>query len=1057
MKTKLLKRTALLLCALIAGMSSVWAAEVTFTPGTDTGTTSVTKEGVTATMTTMDNSSYYQIYANQSGTFTVSSGNITKIEFTCTASETAKYGPGNASANVGTYSYSGFTGTWTGEATSVTISSTAQIRMSSLTITISSSDPTIEAVEESISSFTYVVGEGPSTSETLTVTGSNLSANISASVTTGDSFFEISADESTWSNTLAMDNEGDIIAVRMKSGLAKGNYEGAVTLSSTGASNVVVSLSGTVTDQTYNIVLTQPATGGTIAADVAKAESGATVTLTATPSAAYNFSSWQVEDEDENAITVTGTNPATFTMPAKDVLVSATFAAKPTYAITCVASPVSGGEIISDLDAAYEGQTVTLSYTAASGYGFSAPIVITKTSDGSATDITLTSSGSDYTFTMPDYAVTATATFISNTYEGSFVKYSGAIVEGDYLLVYNNGAMNNTVSSSRFGITTVAPASDIISNPSREIVWHISPSNTAGYWTIYNAKVGKYAANTNANSTNVNLASTEADQTLWEVSGAATYEFRNKTNKDGNYTSRTLRRNGTSGFASYQSSTGGALTLYKYTILTAPTLTFNDGTVRVGQDMDLSTLFSSESEGVVTYSITAGSDYATIDGNILTGVAEGDVTVQASVAPAGTYSSATATAVITVTAAKTLSSIAITTPPSKTVYSEGDVFDPTGMVVTATYTDASTEDVSALCDYDTTPLATSDTEVEISYTENEITKTTTQAVSVVDYVVLPFIWNGGTSAEFGALVGATTIGTGDYAETNAPYRIKMDSANDYIQIHVNAQPVKVYVDVKKLGGDNTSTIKIQESETGESFTDVEELEISGSQSTVLHLGTTAPFAASTRYVRIIKTTHPTTGGNIGVGAVSITDKESVTVGSTGYTTYVPSSKVGFPEGVTAYIATATNSSSVTLAAKTSVPASTPIIIEAAAGTYTLPIIDTDPESVTGNLLRASNGTVTGDASTIYALGVGKSAENADKVGFYLVQSGVKIPACKAYLNTAAGVKEFLNFDYSRQTGVQSMDNGQSVMDNGSVYNLAGQRVNRVQKGIFIINGKKVVK
>ena len=125
----------LLLCALVVGNVSVWADEVTFTPGTDTGETSVTKGLVTATMTTMNNVSYYQIYANQSGTFSVTNGNITKIEFTCTASGTSKYGPGNASADKGTYSYSGNKGTWTGNATSVTISSTAQIRMSSLTIT----------------------------------------------------------------------------------------------------------------------------------------------------------------------------------------------------------------------------------------------------------------------------------------------------------------------------------------------------------------------------------------------------------------------------------------------------------------------------------------------------------------------------------------------------------------------------------------------------------------------------------------------------------------------------------------------------------------------------------------------------------------------------------------------------------------------------------------------------------------------------------------------------------------------------------------------------------
>lgn len=115
---------------------------VTFTPGTETGATSVTKSGVTCTMTTMNNASYYQIYADQSGTISVSSGNITGISFTCTASGTSKYGPGNASFNVGTFTYSGSNGSWTGEANSVTISTTVQIRMSALSVTCSASSTT---------------------------------------------------------------------------------------------------------------------------------------------------------------------------------------------------------------------------------------------------------------------------------------------------------------------------------------------------------------------------------------------------------------------------------------------------------------------------------------------------------------------------------------------------------------------------------------------------------------------------------------------------------------------------------------------------------------------------------------------------------------------------------------------------------------------------------------------------------------------------------------------------------------------------------------------------
>lgn len=79
---------------------------------------------------------------------------------------------------------------------------------------------------------------------------------------------------------------------------------------------------------------------------------------------------------------------------------------------------------------------------------------------------------------------------------------------------------------------------------------------------------------------------------------------------------------------------------------------------------------------------------------------------------------------------KTLSSIAITTAPDKTEYKTGDTFDPTGMVVTATYADKTT---AAVTGYIFTPngkLATNNGSVTISYTEGNVTKTATQTIKV---------------------------------------------------------------------------------------------------------------------------------------------------------------------------------------------------------------------------------------------------------------------------------------------------------------------------------------
>ena len=425
-------------------------------------------------------------------------------------------------------------------------------------------NPTLAVDPATAQAFTYIAGNGPSDDQMFTVTGTNLvSSDITAAVS---SDYEIT-DNTDYSNSVTIAS-GDIVSVRLKAGLAKGTHNGTLTLSSIDAEDVVVNLSGTVTGQAYTINLDDQVVGGTIEADLASAEEGTTVTLTAHPEAAYTFGSWTVYKDDlSTEVTVTDNQ---FTMPACEVYVTATFNAKPTYAITCVADPVAGGTIVSD-ENAYEGKTVTISCEAASGYSLSS-IIITKTSDSSATGITPTVSGDDFTFTMPAYDVTVTATFLSNTYEGSFALFSGALTEGDYILVYNNQAMNDTLNNSKYKVTSVSAVNNIISDPSRAIVWHIAPSKTTGYWTISSAATNNYVSGT-ASSTNVAAVNdtTTSANTNWKVSG--TYDFRCKAN-EGQSTARYLRNNN-GVFGNYASSNGGALTLYKMTTLTERTITFN--------------------------------------------------------------------------------------------------------------------------------------------------------------------------------------------------------------------------------------------------------------------------------------------------------------------------------------------------------------------------------------------------------------------------------------------------------------------------------------------------
>lgn len=73
-----------------------------------------------------------------------------------------------------------------------------------------------------------------------------------------------------------------------------------------------------------------------------------------------------------------------------------------------------------------------------------------------------------------------------------------------------------------------------------------------------------------------------------------------------------------------------------------------------------------------------------------------------------------------------VSSIAITTAPTKTSYTAGETFDAAGMVVTATYDNGSTAVVTGYTTAPTAALTTSDTSITVTYA----TKTATQAITV---------------------------------------------------------------------------------------------------------------------------------------------------------------------------------------------------------------------------------------------------------------------------------------------------------------------------------------
>lgn len=194
---------------------------------------------------------------------------------------------------------------------------------------------------------------------------------------------------------------------------------------------------------------------------------------------------------------------------------------------------------------------------------------------------------------------------------------------------------------------------------------------------------------------------------------------------------------------------------------------------------------------------------------------------------------------------------------------------------------------------------------------------------------------------------------------------------------------------------------------------------------------------------------------------------SGTITDAGWSTFASSypldlSTVTATSGATAYYASAASASTVTLSTTTAtVPAGEGIMVKGTAGeTFTIDVAASGT-AIEGNLLKGQTTTGNVAASTSgtnhYVFGYKKPAEVVTEYGFYNLVSATEVAAGKAYLETETqlGARVAIIFDDEETTGINAV-NGEGLMVNGSVYDLQGRRVAQPQKGLYIVNGKKII-
>ena len=186
------------------------------------------------------------------------------------------------------------------------------------------------------------------------------------------------------------------------------------------------------------------------------------------------------------------------------------------------------------------------------------------------------------------------------------------------------------------------------------------------------------------------------------------------------------------------------------------------------------------------------------------------------------------------------------------------------------------------------------------------------------------------------------------------------------------------------------------------------------------------------------------GQTIGTDEYPVVNGEKVyAVGAAGYATlYDEASDWTLGGDVQAFIGTK-KGEYLSLTEIDDIPAGTAVILK---GTYYNKVAGTASANTTDNDLLGSTEAVESDG-TYYVL-----AKKDDTVGFYRVAAGTSIPAGKAYLTSTSGIKAYIFGDGEDDaTGISKVNDN----DNAEVYNLAGQRLQRMQQGINIVGGKKI--
>lgn len=412
---------------------------------------------------------------------------------------------------------------------------------------------------------------------------------------------------------------------------------------------------------------------------------------------------------------------------------------------------------------------------------------------------------------------------------------------------------------------------------------------------------------------------------------------------------------------------------------------------------------------------------------------------------------------------KVLKSIAISGEATKTTYTEGEVFDPTGLVVTATYEDESTEVVTSRVEWtfnpETLTLGTNEVKATATYGEMTASKTVTVTVTEAPKVVgIDLTKDNTTTANenklewLGEIVTVTANKADATTNANNYYPGNGKTSTRFYRNSTLTFTPAPFVVLGEITYEAT-TPNFANAMVNSTWTNAT-AKADGMIVTITPTDGSKPV-----YAKIYKDEN--TGGNSFSINYSLANETSLTLAAKSdegsyYATFSSASACEFAGADVFTVNVEGKNIVLNEVASKQVPANTGVLVKSTANAVTVTRLESAPAIEGTNLLKPASEKMT-EGFKFYKLAYDNYTEKTG-LGFYwgAAEGGAfTVKPGLAYLAVpqaqAANVKGF-SFD-GTQTGINGVE---ATTAKGAIYNLNGQRVEKAQRGIYIQNGKKFI-